>query len=235
MPAPTARVQQRAIGCDPRTVSKCEKNARSPSKKSSAAATISLAMATQTDSDLEAGTKAPAVIHWPSALQQNRRWLRMVVATRLRDQDAVEEVLQEVALAAVRQSAPLKDPAKVAPWLYRLAVRHVLLYRRKQGRRRQLLERYERYCPQQLDYSVSRDPLEWLLASERRRLVRVALARMPARDAEVLLLKYIENWSYGQIAAHLGVSHSAVESRLHRARARMRAELSAMNVVEVQP
>jgi RNA polymerase sigma-70 factor (ECF subfamily) len=188
-----------------------------------------------THGELETGPGAQVKIHWPSVLQQHRRWLRTVVATRLRDQDAVEEVLQEVALAAVRQSAPLRNPAKVAPWLYRLAVRHVLLYRRKQGRRRQLMARYEQYCPEQLAGSPSRDPLEWLMASERRRLVRNALARLPARDAEILLFKYIENWSYRQIAAHLGVSHSAVESRLHRARARLRGELSAMNVIEVQP
>ena len=63
--------------------------------------------------------------------------------------------------------------------------------------------------------------------------MRVALERLSERDAEILLLKYTENWSYQQIADHLGVSHSAVESRLHRARKRMRAELAAMAVIEV--
>jgi RNA polymerase sigma-70 factor (ECF subfamily) len=71
------------------------------------------------------------------------------------------------------------------------------------------------------------------LAEERRKLVRAALARLPGRDAEILMLKYTENWSYHQIASHLGIGHSAVEARLHRARARMRAELAALNVVEI--
>ena len=43
-------------------------------------------------------------------------------------------------------------------------------------------------------------------------------SQLPRRDAEILLLKYTENWSYHQIAAHLGIGHSAVEARLHRAR-----------------
>ena len=38
--------------------------------------------------------------------------------------------MQDLSLAAVRQHAPLTDPEKVAPWLYRLAVRQTLLYRR---------------------------------------------------------------------------------------------------------
>ena len=67
----------------------------------------------------------------------------------------------------------------------------------------------------------------WLLAQERRQLVRKALSHLEPRDAEMLLLKYTESWSYQQIAEHLGVSRSAVESRLHRARRRMRDELAA--------
>ncbi len=61
--------------------------------------------------------------------------------------------------------------------------------------------------------------MEWLLVDERRRHVQEALGRLSPRDAEILLLKYTENWSYQEIAHHLGVSLSAVESRLHRARA----------------
>ena len=136
--------------------------------------------------------------------------------------------MQEVALAAVRQAAPLRDQAKAAPWLYRLAVRQVLLYRRKKGRQRKLTDGFvARVRP-----TVETDPLDWLLADERRGLIRVALQNLAPRDMEILLLKYTEDWSYHQIAQQLGVSHSAVEARLHRARRRLRAELMALEVIE---
>jgi len=173
-------------------------------------------------------------IDWQAKLAEHERWLRTVAFARVREAQAVDEVMQEVALAAVRQSAPLTDASKVAPWLYRLAVRQALLYRRKCGRRRRLTDRYadqvqhgERSRPTELD------PLSWLVAEERRGLVRKAMSRLPPRDAEILLLKYTENWNYHQIAAHLGASHAAIEARLHRARARLRQELTAMNVIEV--
>lgn len=172
-------------------------------------------------------------VDWPQALAQHDRWLRTVVFSRLGEPQAVDEVMQEVALAAVRQRAPIADPSRVAPWLYRLAVIQSLLYRRKQGRRRKLTERFaHRNRPVEGD-SRTVDPLEWMLAGEERQLVRQALARLPQRDQEILLLKYTEDWSYHQLAAHLGVSHSAVEARLHRARQRMRTELAALNVMEV--
>ncbi|MBC8356776.1 MAG: RNA polymerase sigma factor [Planctomycetes bacterium] len=173
-------------------------------------------------------------VDWQIALAQHDRWLRTIVYSRLRDRDAVDEVIQEVALAVVRQAAPLSDASKIAPWLYRLAVRQVLLFRRRMGRQRKLLGRYADQIEPDDDREVNTDPLDWLLASERRQLVRVAVERLAPLDAEVLLLKYTEDWSYDEIARHLGVSDSAIESRLHRARRRLREELAALEVVEVQ-
>ncbi len=172
-----------------------------------------------------------AQIDWQSELVKHDRWLRTVAYARLRDAACVDEVMQEVALAAVRQAAPLSDANKVAPWLYRLTVRQVLLLRRRMGRRRKLLDRYVQRCrPTDFD-PHSPDPLAWLLADERRQMVRRALRKLSDRDAEILLLKYTENWNYHRIAEHLGISHSAVEARLHRARQRLRNELAQMQVV----
>jgi RNA polymerase sigma-70 factor (ECF subfamily) len=155
-----------------------------------------------------------------------------VVYARLGEPQAVDDVMQEVSLAAVRQRAPLADPTKVAPWLYRLAVTQSLLHRRKQGRRRRLTGEYaDRVRPTE-DESREADPLDWLLADERRRLVRLATARVPKRDAEILLLKYGENWSYRELAEHLGISQTAVQARLHRARQRLRTELVALDLAE---
>jgi RNA polymerase sigma-70 factor (ECF subfamily) len=176
------------------------------------------------DSAVRAFDDAP--IDWRAELARHQRWLRTIVAARLGERDAVDDVLQEVSLAAVRQAAPLRDAAKVAPWLYRLAVRQCLLYRRRAGRQRNLITRYgESYRPAERD-NRTLDPLAWLLADERRRLVRQALGRLHHRDAEILLLKYTEDWNYHQIAEHLGISHAAVETRLHRARQRLRTELA---------
>ena len=176
--------------------------------------------------------RAESKIDWEAALDEHDRWLRTVVRARLGEPQAVDEVMQEVSLAAVEQRWPLSDAAKVAPWLYRLAVTQSLLYRRKLGRRRKLTDRYaQRFRPSETD-SREPDPLGWLLAEERRDQVRRAVSRLPRREAEMLMLKYTEGWSYRQLAEHLGISESAVEARLHRARKRLRGELAAMNVVE---
>lgn len=172
-----------------------------------------------------------AKIDWQSVLADHDRWLRTVVHARLGEPAAVDDVMQEVALAAVRQQAPLADREKVAPWLYRLAVRQALLHRRKAGRRRKLVSRFaQRGAAPRAE--VSADPLGWLVALERRQLLRRAMARLSRKEAEILLLKYTEDWSYQQLAARLGTTTSAVESRLHRARQRLRDELTALEQQE---
>ena len=179
------------------------------------------------------GGPAGAPIDWSAVWAEHGRWLRTVVMARLGERRAVDEVMQEIALAAVAQRAPLADSAKLAPWLYRLAVRQVLMFGRRAGRQRRLAERYRQFVRPTANDSTCGDPLDWLVTEERRHLVRKSLERLPPRDAEILLLKYTEDWSYRELAARLGVSESAIEARLHRARGRLRAELTALHVIEV--
>lgn len=161
-------------------------------------------------------------IDWAAALTEHAGWLRRVLYARLGEVEGVDECMQEIGLAAVRQAAPIRDPSKVNAWLYQLAVRQALLYRRKMGRKRNLLARYAaRVEPTESDDGTL-DPLQWLLDRERAVLVREALAQLKEDDRRILLYKYAEGWSYGQIADEVGISHSAVEARLHRARQRLR-------------
>ena len=164
-------------------------------------------------------------LDWGATLAAHEGWLRRVVASRLNEPQAVEEVMQDVALAAVAQHSPLLNPARAAVWLYRLAVRHVLLYRRKTGRQRSLVDRYAaRKADNPIDASPS--PLGWLVRDERQQLVQQALRRLPPRDAELLILKHAEGYGARELAERLGVAVATVETRLHRARHRLRAELA---------
>ncbi len=172
-------------------------------------------------------------IDWGAALVLHDRWLRTAVLARLGEDQAVDEVMQEVALAAVSQRAPIHDPSKVGAWLYRLALRRVLLYRRVQGRHRRLLGRFAWSRGAEGSTLHTPDPLGWLLLDERRRFVREALDNLNRRDAEILLLKYTEDWSYRELAEHLGIGEAAVEARLHRARKRLRDAMTGSHAIEV--
>ena len=163
-------------------------------------------------------------------MSTHHHWLRTAVLARLYDAHAADEVMQEVALAAARQ-ADLPENGQLGAWLYRVAVRQALLYRRQRGREARRVRHYAAKCSAaDRNDGVTRDPLRWLLTDEEAQLVQTALDRLVARDREVLLLKYTEDWNCRQLAERLGVSITAVETRLHRARERLRRELASLDV-----
>ncbi|MBQ6827704.1 MAG: sigma-70 family RNA polymerase sigma factor, partial [Thermoguttaceae bacterium] len=174
-------------------------------------------------------------IDWNAALSSNERWLRSTIATQVGENAAVDEVFQDVALAAARQKAPIRDPRKIGAWLRRLATVYSLLYRRSLGRKKKLLQRYQDRVPPREAAGVDAEPLHWLLTEERRALVRQATALLADDERRVLTLKYVEDRSYKEIAEEIGATVSAVQSKLHRARARLREKLAELAPTTVAP
>jgi len=174
---------------------------------------------------------SPSGLDWDAVLSGHKRWLRRLVTARLGEPQAVDEVLQDVALAVVAQSRrpAWSQPAHLVGWLYRLTVRQVLIHRRKAGRRRGLIDRYARRGGA-LDVERNDDPspLAWLLRDERRQIVRDALDRLPPRDSDLLMFKYAEGWTARELAERLNLEISTVEARLHRARRKLRTELASL-------
>lgn len=93
--------------------------------------------------------------------------------------------------------------------------------RRRSSRRRQLLDRR---APESTLGDASPAPDEQLLSDERRQAVRHALADLPERDRELLLLRH-EGFSYRDLAVALGLTESSVGTLLARAKAAFRRAL----------
>jgi RNA polymerase sigma-70 factor (ECF subfamily) len=74
-------------------------------------------------------------------------------------------------------------------------------------------------------HSWSAIPEERLLASETLEKVREAIARLPARQQEVIQLRDVEGWDPAEVADALQVSEGNQRVLLHRARSKVRNEL----------
>ena len=159
-------------------------------------------------------------IDWPKQLNQHRRWLMSVLRSRINNPHVVEDLYQEVSLAVLRQNSRPTDPAKAAPWLYRLAVRHVINFHRRTGRQKRMRERLQQLALVQS--SDGQDALEWLVKTEQQTRVNQALQQLRPQEREILILKYTENWTYQQLADHLGASTNTIEYRLIRAKKQLR-------------
>lgn len=148
------------------------------------------------------------------------------------DNEEAEDGVQEVFLKVQRRISTFRGEAALSTWLYQVAVNALRDHRRKLLRHRRTLtlqaprnaEDGGEPVEQRLASPIG-TPLEAAARSERGRIVRESLDRLPARFREVLILRELEGWSYRDIARVLGLAQGTVESRIFRARARLTAEL----------
>lgn len=164
-------------------------------------------------------------IDWAAELELHRPWLRNILRGRIGNRHEVDDLLQEIALAVFRKTnVRPEDPGRVAPWLYRLAVRQSINFHRKMGRKSNAKPSSD------LDVTdTNSEPLDWLLQQEQQAAAARAIEKLPPRDRDILMMKYNENWSYKKLAKTLGVKEKTVEYRLMKARKLLRSLIIAEN------
>jgi RNA polymerase sigma factor (sigma-70 family) len=134
------------------------------------------------------------------------------------DPQEAEDVAQEVFLDFHRLHSATSPYA--APWLFRAAA-HTALNRLRGRRRRQ-----RRELAQAMDEEArTLDPQQQAEMNEDARRVRLALAKLPAKPATVLVLRS-SGLSYSEIADAIGVGTGQIGTLLRRAESALRKEVN---------
>jgi RNA polymerase sigma-70 factor (ECF subfamily) len=136
----------------------------------------------------------------------------------------VEDVAQEAFLKAFRKLHLFDGRSSFYTWIYRLSANTAMDWRKKEARRRHapLPE-----SPTGEDRTESRDdgPAERAVQHELGELIDRAIAELPPKYHEILVLREFRGLSYDAISEELQISKGTVESRLFRARERLRDRL----------
>lgn len=137
---------------------------------------------------------------------------------------AADDIVAECFLAAFgRRDSYDLGQGDARPWLYGIAVRQIASNRRAEARYRRLLAS----APLELvTEDFSDRAAERVSALALRPQLAAVLDGMRWRDRELLLLVAWAGLSYEESAAALGITVSAVKSRLNRIRVRTRASLA---------
>ena len=136
--------------------------------------------------------------------------------------DEAEDVAQEAFVAAYDKRHSFRPGEPFRPWLYRIAVNRCLDRLRAQSRRPALVEIAAVPEPA----FVGGDPVEALLTEEGEQRLSAAVAALPPKLRAVFLLRHLDDLSYEEIAAAVGVPLGTVKTHLFRARVHLRAALS---------
>jgi RNA polymerase sigma-70 factor (ECF subfamily) len=133
-----------------------------------------------------------------------------------------EDAVQETLWAATRAIGGFRRAAAVTTWLFTIVrnkCHRLLMHQHDEADLADLLP----YVP-----DAGPTPEDDVATRQVQRLLAAALARLEPGHRQVILLRDVEGLTAPEAAHQLGLTVQALKSRLHRARAQLRIEVSGL-------
>ena len=182
------------------------------------------------DHELVAAARDGDELAFQEVVRRYRTPITNFVYRMLNDYDTAIDLAQETFVRVYTSIGRYEANYSFSTYIYRIASNLAISEIRKRKRRR-VVSLFGIFTGEDGE-AVEHDPAderklpeEALLEDERRRAVTRAIASLPEKYRTALVLRDIEDHSYVQIAAILGLSEGTVKSRINRARNLLREKL----------
>jgi RNA polymerase sigma-70 factor (ECF subfamily) len=157
--------------------------------------------------------------------------------------DEAEDLAQEVFVQVFKAIDQFRGDSKLSTWIYRIAVnlcknRTKYLSRRHAGEQDDVDAMAERTAFTSATGTTVGDvsrPDELVEGMQLEIVVKRAIAQLEPEFREVLVLRDVEDLSYEEIASVTGLPDGTVKSRIHRARAQLKALVEKAMGEKVRP
>jgi RNA polymerase sigma-70 factor (ECF subfamily) len=137
--------------------------------------------------------------------------------------EEAEDLMQDVFLRIFRGLARFDREANFNTWLMSVARNHCIDHYRAKKRACEIhLEDVQDF---HLTAAASGNPQRLVEEQDRRNLLRQALARLPEKLREAIILRDLMELTYEEMVARLGLPEGTVKSRLNRGRAALARQL----------
>ncbi|HEY3393849.1 MAG TPA: sigma-70 family RNA polymerase sigma factor [Lacipirellulaceae bacterium] len=145
--------------------------------------------------------------------------LHSYLRTLLKPTHAVDDALQEVWFDVFRSVPQLADPSAFSTWVYRIAHNRAM---------RELRRRRPLHMPLEGNELCAESEQSANIPEINAARIHAALDRLVPEHREVLLLRFMEDMSYKDIASVIGCQVGTVRSRIHYAKCALRRALEAL-------
>ena len=148
----------------------------------------------------------------------------------LRQTQEAEDATQEVFLKVYQNAGRFTPTGTVSAWLNRITANHCLnLLRSRQAKKEMSWDDLDSGTGKAGDIaglaSGANNPLDLVTGQECARQIQQALAGLPENQRQALVLKRFGDFSYQEIGEMMGLSASAVDGLIKRARQNLRQVL----------
>jgi RNA polymerase sigma-70 factor (ECF subfamily) len=157
---------------------------------------------------------------------------RQLLRYPVSDEDR-RDLLQTTLMQIVRRLGSFRAESSFSTWLFRVTANEALMLMRSRRRHRaRVVEGLEWEELAAIPATNDAEPLADQDASQKERdeIVRSALNELPEDYRDVVVAHYHMDLGLQEIADRLAITESAVRSRLHRARTRLRSLLEKQDI-----
>ncbi len=153
-----------------------------------------------------------------------------IVRTYLKDEDDIEDIIQESYIKAYEQLPRFEKRSSFSTWLIRIAINEALSRIRQRKRFASMADDDPedtgpvRKLPAQLTNKDT--PMEKLMNTELKEILEKAVEGLPEKYRAVFVMREIEDMSIAETSASLAISKTNVKVRLNRAKEMLRDSIS---------
>ena len=191
---------------------------------------MTIDLATASDGELAGLAMAGGQAAYGEIMRRHREPLLRLIRAHIGSSDEAVDVLQDCFVAAFASLGQLDLTRPMRPWLARVAINKARDWRR----RRMVRQFFSMALPLSsgvadsiADDAPGADAI--LIGRASLNATMAAIASLPANLKEPLILSALDGWPQAAIGELLGISEKAVETRISRARQRLRHILAASN------
>ncbi|WP_299406507.1 RNA polymerase sigma factor SigZ [Acaryochloris sp. IP29b_bin.148] len=144
--------------------------------------------------------------------QDYREQLRQFLLVRVHNPSDVDDLLQDILIKSYQNLPTVKQPSKFQAWLFQIARNTLIDYYRQA--RLDIAAVDIAHLPQHVKETEAYEQIRQELAQ----CIRPFIAQLPDKYREAVDLVDLQGKSQKVLASELGLSHSAVKSRVQRGR-----------------
>lgn len=137
--------------------------------------------------------------------------LKKFILSKVKDNDACNDILQDVFLKIHSNIHTLKECSKLTTWVYQITRNTVADYYRKRSPAAQIE-----------DIDIAAEEFEEPLYQSLSNCINSKIKKLPQKYKQAILLTTFENYSQLKLAAELDISYSGAKTRVQRAREKLK-------------
>ncbi len=158
---------------------------------------------------------------WESLVRENERMVYHIAYRMMQNEEDAKDISQEIFIKVYRSLSKFDESAVFSTWLYRIAVNTCIdALRKRKGN--QTISLQEQTQKKQQD-----TPEQNYLQKEEQIQIMQTIESLSPEHKAMILMRDMEDMTYGEIAECLSLSLGTVKSRIARAREQFKKEFLA--------